>query len=54
MSPMTQRIPDKATVDGLEDRWNAAWEDAGTYRFDGSATRDQVYYIDTPPPTVSG
>ncbi len=54
MAHMNQRIPDKATVDGLEDRWNAAWEDAGTYRFDGSATRDQVYSIDTPPPTVSG
>ncbi|GAA5519581.1 valine--tRNA ligase [Demequina sediminis] len=51
---MTARIPDKATVDGLEDRWNEAWEAAGTYRFDESATREQVYSIDTPPPTVSG
>ncbi|MDN4490993.1 valine--tRNA ligase [Demequina sp. SYSU T00068] len=54
MSPMTSRIPDKATVDGLEDRWNESWEAAGTYRFDESATREQVYSIDTPPPTVSG
>ncbi|WP_082097288.1 valine--tRNA ligase [Demequina silvatica] len=51
---MTSRIPDKATVDGLEDRWNEAWEAAGTYRFDESKTREQVYSIDTPPPTVSG
>ncbi|WP_228373574.1 valine--tRNA ligase [Demequina soli] len=51
---MTSRIPDKATVDGLEDRWNEAWEAAGTYRFDESRTRDEVYSIDTPPPTVSG
>ncbi len=51
---MTSRIPDKATVDGLEDRWNDAWEASGIYRFDESATRDQVYSIDTPPPTVSG
>ncbi|MDN4475851.1 valine--tRNA ligase [Demequina sp. SYSU T00192] len=51
---MTSRIPDKATVDGLEDRWNEAWEASGTYRFDESNTREQVYSIDTPPPTVSG
>ncbi|WP_307188074.1 valine--tRNA ligase [Demequina sp. NBRC 110057] len=51
---MTQRIPEKATVDGLEDRWNSVWEDQGTYRFDASVEREQVYSIDTPPPTVSG
>src|SRR6187431_533558 len=51
---MTSRIPEKATVDGLEDRWNAAWESQGTYRFNDDVTREQVYSIDTPPPTVSG
>jgi len=51
---MTPRIPQKATVDGLEDRWNATWEDQGTYRFNDDVTREQVYSIDTPPPTVSG
>ena len=30
------------------------WDDASTYRFDRSAARDQVFAIDTPPPTVSG
>ncbi|MGB9012952.1 MAG: valine--tRNA ligase, partial [Aeromicrobium sp.] len=35
-------------------KWNDAWEASGTYRFDRSKTRDQVYSIDTPPPTVSG
>ncbi|HAM24326.1 MAG TPA: hypothetical protein DCM51_02020, partial [Actinobacteria bacterium] len=30
------------------------WEDDGTYRFDRSAERAQVYSIDTPPPTASG
>ena len=48
------RIPDKPTLEGLEDRWDNAWEAAGTYRFDRSRTRDQVFSIDTPPPTVSG
>tara|TARA_B100001146_G_scaffold207035_2_gene202145 strand:- start:3066 stop:5630 length:2565 start_codon:yes stop_codon:yes gene_type:complete len=54
MARMTSRIPDKATVDGLEDRWNGAWENQGTYRFDPSKTREEIYSIDTPPPTVSG
>lgn len=30
------------------------WAEQGTYAFDRSKTRDQVYSIDTPPPTVSG
>ncbi|GIG53378.1 valine--tRNA ligase [Demequina activiva] len=51
---MTSRIPDKATVDGLEDRWNEVWQSQGTYRFDESKDREQIYSIDTPPPTVSG
>jgi valyl-tRNA synthetase len=49
-----QRVPDKPTLDGLELRWDAQWDAAGTYRFDRSKTRAEVYSIDTPPPTVSG
>ena len=48
------RVPEKPTVDGLEARWSEIWEREGTYRFDRSKTREQVYSIDTPPPTVSG
>jgi valyl-tRNA synthetase len=51
---MPPTVPDKPTLDGLEDRWSAVWERDGTYHFDRTATRDQVYSIDTPPPTVSG
>ncbi len=47
-------MPDKPNLDGLEERWDGVWESAGTYRFDATATRDNVYSIDTPPPTVSG
>jgi valyl-tRNA synthetase len=47
-------VPDKPTLDGLEAKWRARWAEAGTYRFDRRATRDEVYSIDTPPPTVSG
>ncbi|MGP4103500.1 valine--tRNA ligase [Nonomuraea sp. KM90] len=47
-------MPQKPTLDGLEQVWVARWEDEGTYRFDRSKPREQVYSIDTPPPTVSG
>jgi valyl-tRNA synthetase len=48
------RVPDKPSLDGVEERWDAVWQEQGTYRFDRSASREQVYAIDTPPPTVSG
>ena len=53
-STRAPRVPDKPTLDNLEERWAAAWEEAGIYRFDDTATRDEVFSIDTPPPTVSG
>ncbi|ADG74301.1 tRNA synthetase valyl/leucyl anticodon-binding protein [Cellulomonas flavigena DSM 20109] len=49
-----RQVPDKVTVDGLEDRWSRTWADEGTYTFDRTAEREQVFSIDTPPPTVSG
>ncbi|MCC5580766.1 valine--tRNA ligase [Microtetraspora sp. AC03309] len=52
--PRTAAMPEKPTLDGLEAVWVARWEADGTYRFDRSRTRDEVYSIDTPPPTVSG
>ncbi|MDO5494397.1 MAG: class I tRNA ligase family protein, partial [bacterium] len=48
------RVPEKVAAEGLEHRWNELWEERGTYAFERTATRDQVYSIDTPPPTVSG
>ncbi|WP_442907528.1 valine--tRNA ligase [Kineococcus sp. G2] len=47
-------VPDRPTVDGLEERWAPAWQEGGTYAFDRSRERADVYSIDTPPPTVSG
>jgi valyl-tRNA synthetase len=47
-------LPDKPALEGLEAKWNARWDAEGTYRFDRSQPRGQVYSIDTPPPTVSG
>jgi valyl-tRNA synthetase len=51
-NPIT--LPEKPALEGLEAKWNDRWERDGTYRFDPATTRDEVYSIDTPPPTVSG
>jgi valyl-tRNA synthetase len=47
-------VPEKPSLDGLEAKWGEWWETTGTYRFDRTKTRDEIYAIDTPPPTVSG
>jgi valyl-tRNA synthetase len=47
-------VPERPTLDGLEQKWSEAWERDGCYRFDRSAAREHVFSIDTPPPTVSG
>src|SRR6476619_1668929 len=47
-------LPEKPALEGLEAKWIPRWEEAGVYRFDRTRARDQVYSIDTPPPTVSG
>ncbi|MBD2758448.1 valine--tRNA ligase [Yimella sp. cx-573] len=51
-------IPDKPTVDGLEDKWGQVWREQDTYAFDRDRAmtlqRDQIFAVDTPPPTASG
>ena len=47
-------VPDKPVLDGLEAVWSVRWQAGQVYRFDRSRPREQVYAIDTPPPTVSG
>ena len=51
---MSARLPERPSLDGLEAAWSARWESRGTYRFDRDRPREEVYAIDTPPPTVSG
>ena len=48
------RLPESPTLSGLEERWSQTWQEEGTYAFDRSKDRPDVYAIDTPPPTVSG
>lgn len=48
------QVPDRVSADGLETKWDQVWADDQIYRFDRQASRNEVYSIDTPPPTVSG
>jgi valyl-tRNA synthetase len=52
--PAVTTIPDKPSLDGLEAKWRERWDADGTYRFDRTKSRAEVFSIDTPPPTVSG
>ncbi|EXJ52810.1 valyl-tRNA synthetase [Microbacterium sp. MRS-1] len=51
-------MPDKPALEGLEQKWDAAWSAAGTYLFDRDAAKAKgragVFSVDTPPPTASG
>lgn len=47
-------LPDKPALEGLKDKWDARWSEQQTYAFDPETTREEVYSIDTPPPTASG
>lgn len=49
-----REVPDRVSLDGVEQRWDEAWSQQGLYAFDRTAAREHVYSIDTPPPTVSG
>ena len=52
------RIPERPSVDGLEEKWARVWREQGTYAFDREAAlargREGIWAIDTPPPTASG
>ena len=56
--PRPPTIPDRPSLEGLEDAWGAVWAREGTYRFDRQRAltlpRERVFSIDTPPPTASG
>jgi len=52
------RIPERPSVDGLEEKWARVWREQGTYTFDREGAlargREGIWAIDTPPPTASG
>ncbi|MDP9822339.1 valyl-tRNA synthetase [Nocardioides massiliensis] len=47
-------VPDKPALEGLEATWSQRWKADDTYAFDRTQPRENVFSIDTPPPTVSG
>ena len=47
-------LPDKPALEGLSEKWDAKWGEEQVYAFDRNTTREEVYAIDTPPPTASG
>src|SRR6478672_9487785 len=47
-------VPEKPALEGLEAKWGERWKAEDTYAFDRTQPRENVYSIDTPPPTVSG
>ena len=51
-------MPERPTLDGLEEKWGEVWRTNDTYAFDAAAAlaapREQIWAIDTPPPTASG
>ncbi len=48
------QVPERPTLEGLEQKWSEVWERDGCYRFERGTPRERVFSIDTPPPTVSG
>jgi valyl-tRNA synthetase len=54
VSETTPSVPERPSLDGLESKWAARWEESGVYRFARPGERSAVFSIDTPPPTVSG
>ena len=57
-APRAASIPERPSLEGLEEKWGAVWRDQATYSFDRDAAlagaRGEVFSIDTPPPTASG
>ncbi len=59
-TPLSDRsVPERPILEGLDEKWSSRWAAEGTYAFDDSmlgatGARDEVFSIDTPPPTVSG
>ncbi|WP_182377377.1 valine--tRNA ligase [Nocardioides sp. WS12] len=47
-------VPDRPALEGLEQKWSDRWKADNTFAFDRTQPRENVYAIDTPPPTVSG
>lgn len=56
--PRPAALPERPSVDGLEDKWVSVWRASNANAFDREAAlaadRSQIFAVDTPPPTASG
>ena len=48
------KFKDKLNIAEVEAKWQKTWSEAKIYKWDNTKSRDEIYSIDTPPPTVSG
>ena len=46
-------LPKHFDAGPAEARWDAFWQEQGTYRYDPSRPREENFVIDTPPLTAS-
>ncbi len=53
-APNQFSVPERPALEGLEDNWMERWRAQDTYKFTRPERREDVFSIDTPPPTVSG
>ena len=53
-SAIYPQVPEKPSLEGLEEKWGNSWVSNNTFGFDKNCDKSSVYSIDTPPPTVSG
>ena len=47
-------LPKKLNHHDIEEKWQSFWQDNGTYDWDQGGGSENMFSIDTPPPTVSG
>ncbi len=47
-------LDDKFNSTAIEERGVRFWEESGIYQYDKTASRENTFVVDTPPPTVSG
>ena len=40
-TPRAAAIPERPSIDGLEEKWTQVWREQGTYRFDREAARER-------------
>lgn len=50
----TKALDDKFNAPAMEARGMKFWEETGIYQYDKTASRENTFIVDTPPPTVSG